>query len=265
LDSIIQAIDLVRAGEVRSAPLSPAAPQDRRIPVDQNIRKVVLDPKYLDAQRIVTHRATPESRAFDVLRTQVLQDMDKNGWQFLAVTSPTADCGKSTLVCNLATSIARLSDRAVMLVDMDLRNPTIAKYLGVRCDLGIVDVLQGKALLADAMVNAVLESNSVLLLPGTGKVLHSSDLMASQLMANTMQMLKREFRNRTVIFDLPSVLGGDDVISILPRMDAAMLVVAAGKSTIEDVRECKRYLENIPIVRVVVNEVPLSKVGDARF
>ena len=52
-----------------------------------------------------------------MLRTQVLQAMDHNGWQILAITSPTAGCGKSVTACNLAMSIARLPERSVLLVD----------------------------------------------------------------------------------------------------------------------------------------------------
>ena len=64
-----------------------------------------------------------------MLRAQVLQSMDENGWQFLAVTSPTTGCGKSVTAINLALSVARQSERSVFLVDMDLQRPKIADYL----------------------------------------------------------------------------------------------------------------------------------------
>ena len=54
-----------------------------------------------------------------------------NGWQFLAVTSATAGCGKSVTACNLAMSIARLAERSVLLVDMDMQKPKVAEYLGL--------------------------------------------------------------------------------------------------------------------------------------
>ena len=59
------------------------------------------------------------SKSFDMLRTQVLQSMDLKSWQLLAVTSPTAACGKTTISVNLALSIARQPHRSVLLVDMD--------------------------------------------------------------------------------------------------------------------------------------------------
>jgi Mrp family chromosome partitioning ATPase len=59
------------------------------------------------------------------LRTQVLQEMDDNGRQFLAVTSGTAGCGKTITACNLAVSIARLTERSVLLVDFDMQRPKL--------------------------------------------------------------------------------------------------------------------------------------------
>ena len=76
-------------------------------------------------------RRVSSGRYYDMLRTQVLQEMDKKSWQFLAVTSPTAACGKTVTACNLAMSIARLPERSVLLVDLDLRKPMVAEYLGV--------------------------------------------------------------------------------------------------------------------------------------
>ena len=191
--------------------------------------------------------------------------MDKNGWQFLGLTSPTARCGTSTIACNLAISIARLPDRGVVLVDLDLAKPSVAQYLGLSCETGMGDVLQGKAALTETMINAQVGSASLFVVPGNGHAAHSSDLLASQFMVGALQTLKRDFRNWIVIFDLPSVLTGDEVMSILPRIDAALLVTSAGRSTVDDVRDCRHQLERTPIIRVVVNKQPSSRDEDTRY
>lgn len=267
MDSIIQAVDLTKANELASRSVVSAGGQDssRRPPADQRVQNVRLDEVHLEKARIVAHKASPESKSFDVLRTQVLQEMDKNGWQCLGITSPTAKCGKSTIACNLAISIARLADRGVILVDFDLTQPAVANYLGLRPEKGVADVLQGKASPGEVMVNAAVGHVSLLVAPGKGSASHSSDLLASQAMTSMLQTLKRDFRNFIVILDLPSVLTGDEVMSILPRIDAALLVTSAGTSTIADVRDCRDYLERTPIVRVVVNKRARSKDGDTRY
>jgi protein-tyrosine kinase len=53
---------------------------------------------------------------------------------------------------------------------------------------------------------------------------------------------------------LPPMLLGDDVISILPRMDAVLLVTGVGSSSVADIKECQKHLERVPVVRVVVNK-----------
>jgi Mrp family chromosome partitioning ATPase len=127
MDSIKQAVELARSTEGlsrqgdRGAGLADGL---RSAPVDAQVREVRLNSAHLEGSRIVAHGASSEhGRYYDMLRTQVLQEMDKKSWQFLAVTSPTAACGKTVTACNLALSIARLPGRLVLLVDLDLRKP----------------------------------------------------------------------------------------------------------------------------------------------
>jgi Mrp family chromosome partitioning ATPase len=190
-----------------------------------------------------------------MLRTQVLQAMDKNSWQFVAITSPTAGCGKTVTACNLALSIARLSERSVLLVDMDLQKPKIAEYLGINQAEGLVSVLDGRATLSSTTVRARLGRTEILVLACEPCKSGSAERMASKTMSTLLQTIKREFRSRIVIFDLPPLLIGDDVISILPQMDAVLLVAGVGTTSVADVKECQKHLQNTPVVRVLVNKV----------
>ena len=107
-------------------------------------KEIPLDARHLEAQRIIAHDVRdPRSRAFDMLRTQILQSMDLKSWQFLGITSPTEGCGKSVVAINLALSIARQPERQVLLVDLDLQKPQVANYLGLKCDRGVLNVLAG--------------------------------------------------------------------------------------------------------------------------
>jgi protein-tyrosine kinase len=257
VDSIKQAVDLARAAE--RAPMQgvsgmPGAP--RSVIVDSQITNVRLSEARLENARIVAHGASsPHGRYYDMLRTQVLQEMDKKSWQFLAVTSPTAACGKTVTACNLAMSVARLPERSVLLVDMDMHKPKIAEYLGLSGTAGVLGVLEGRATLPAAIIQASIGPNQLLVLPGTTASSGSSEWMASQMMGTLLQTIKRDFRSRIVIFDLPPMLTGDDVISILPQMDAVLLVTGAGSTSLADIKECQKHLQRTPVVRVVVNKV----------
>ena len=259
MDSIKQAIELARAAEggSRQNPTPASAFPEGRRPgsTEPQSREVSLNTLHLESNRIVAHGSSTEhGRYYDMLRTQVLQEMDKKNWQFLAITSPTAACGKSVTACNLAMSIARLPERSVLLVDLDLRRPMISKYLGLDGTGGVLNALEGRATLSSTVVKANLGPNSILVLPGSVTSSRSSEWMASQTMGTLLQTIKRDFRSRTVIFDLPPILLGDDVISILPRMDAVLLVAAVGKTSAAEIKECQKHLQRVPVVRVVVNK-----------
>ena len=256
MDSIKQAIDLARAAE-SGARAAIGVPNAARPGVcAPQFREVRLSEAHLEQTRIVAHGVgTPNGRYYDMLRTQVLQEMDKNNWQFLAVTSPTMACGKSVTACNLAMSIARLPERSVLLVDMDMRKPMVADYLGLDGDLGIVSILQERCTLGSALIEASIGPSKLLVLPGEVAATTSSEWMASQTMGTLLQTVKRDFRSRIVIFDLPPMLVGDDVISILPRMDAVLLIAAVGTTSVAEIKECQKHLRQSNVIRVVVNKV----------
>jgi hypothetical protein len=99
VDSIKQAVELARAAEavhrpagLGGSPLAAEGPAQRATEAPFN--EVRLSADHLEANRIVAYGTSSQNgRYYDMLRTQVLQEMDKKSWQFLAVTSPTAGCG----------------------------------------------------------------------------------------------------------------------------------------------------------------------------
>ena len=259
MDQFKQAVELARG----SAPLAPSAPSGgRRLdPLEASsiqpakYRQLSLDPKHLESKRIVAfNKDDPRARSFEVLRTQILHSMDRGGWQFLAVTSPTGGCGKTVTACNLALSIARLADRSVLLVDLDMRKPKVADYLGIKRSSGLLSVLQGHQSLSEAIVQVEVEGDRLLVLPGEPTKV-SSEWMGSPAMATALETLKREFRSRIVILDLPPTLAGGDVLSILPQLQSILLIAEAGGSSLVEIKECLKHLKSKPVVRVVVNKI----------
>jgi Mrp family chromosome partitioning ATPase len=250
VDSIRQAIDMARGTSLSST--RDAATED----TSAEFVSVRLNPALLETHRIVAHGGLDaQSRYYDMLRTQVLQEMDRSGWQFLAVTSATSGCGKSVTACNLAISISRLPKHSVLLVDLDFHKPSVAEYLGIDAPSGVLSVLEGRANLSDVVIEAQFGRNSVLVLPGEECESGAAEWMTSESMATLLQTIKRNFRSRIVIFDLPPMLVSDDVISILPQMDAALLVAGVGETAPADIQECQKHLSSTPVVRVVVNRV----------
>jgi protein-tyrosine kinase len=259
VDSIKQAIELARAADTaaRAAVRNPARPSQE----GPQFRNVALSEAHLERARIVAHGVGSNGRYYDMLRTQVLQEMDKNSLQFLAITSPTVACGKSVTACNLAMSIARLPGRSVLLVDADMRKPMVARYLGLKSGSGILSVLEERKTLSSTLIEASIGPSEILVLPGEVAAATSSEWMASQMMGTLLQTIKRDFRSRIVIFDLPPLLVGDDVIAFLPRMDAVLLVTGVGITSVAEIKECQKHLQRSRVIRVVVNKVTESTDG----
>jgi len=222
---------------------------------DAQNQEIELNNVHLQSKRIISHDITdPRSRAFDMLRTQVLQSMDLKGWKTLAVTSPTPACGKTLTALNLAISIARQPDRSVLLVDLDFRKPQVAACLGLKCDEGVLSVLEGRTTLSDAIIPARVGNLRFMVLP-TASTIRSSELISSRAMTAMLEDIKREYHSKTIILDLPPILSGDDVIAILPQMDCVLLVAAVGTTTVAQIKECNKHLQSAEVVRIALNKV----------
>ena len=214
-----------------------------------------LDRAHLESKRVVAHDISdPRSSAFDMLRTQVLQTMDLKGWRVLAVTSPTAGCGKTLIATNLALSIARLPERSVLLLELDLRRPRIAATLGLKRELGVLGVLQGKVQLPEAITPIGVDRYRIDVMIAEQSVPNASEWIASSRMKALLGLIRRDFPHHIVIVDTAPMLATDDFLTLLPMIDCVLLVGTVGVSTISDIENCKRPLQADTIVRVVLNK-----------
>lgn len=263
MENIRQALERakVRQGQPSGVKLEPPRQQIRHVFGDgqegiEEVRDAELDLAQLQSHRIIAYDGRdPRSRSFDMLRTEVLQSMDQRGWRTLAVTSPTPGCGKTFTALNLALSMARVSERQVLLADLDLRKPQVATCLGLTCTDGLVGVIENRVELHDVMLRARAGSSRLDILP-TAPALNPSDLIGSS--ATRMLLEKIKGQSRIVIVDLPPLLTGHDVISILPCVDCVLLVAATGTTKVSEIKECNKYLEGTSVVRFVLNKAPES-------
>lgn len=211
-----------------------------------------LDPTVLQRHRIIYgDNDRVGLTAYKMLRTQVMQRMTARGWNALAVTSPAPADGKSVTAINLAISLARELHHTVLLVDMDLRNPSIHKYFGLVPEYGIGDFLLGDVPMSDVLVNPGIER--LVLLPGKTAINNSSELLASPAMGNLVQELKTRYPSRMVLFDMPPILSADDALSFAPHVDAFLLVLRDGKTTRNEIEQAMQLMKDATIVGTVLN------------
>ena len=217
----------------------------------QALPEVGLDPATLVHSRILSQSASQESTPFDVLRTKILYQMRQNGWRRLAVTSPLPSCGKSTTAVNLALALGRQPELRSMLFDFDLRSPSVAQKLGLPQPLSIAPLLRGEQ--DFAAHGQRIGPNLALALSGEAQADPTRLLMADST-RDTLARIQVDYAPDIMIFDLPSILIGDDARAFLQHVDCALILARADQTRYGDFDSCEHEVgEYTNILGVVLN------------
>lgn len=195
--------------------------------------------------------ADPVSAAYKLLRTHVLQRMDANGWNVLAITSPGPGDGKTLTALNLSITMAREVNHTVLLVELDLRRPTLHTLLGYEPGPGITDYLLRDTPLPAVMINPGIDR--LVVIPAGPPADASSELLSSPRMVDLVRELKARYPSRLVLFDVPPLLTSDDGLAFVPHVDAALLVVAEGQTSFDDIARAKNMLTSTHLLGAVLN------------
>ena len=245
-------------GNQPAAPVAPSAPPPATGPVEAPPeRNLILDKQLLIENNVVT--AANESNAvvdrYRLLRTRVRQAMKPNGWSVLGLTSPTPKAGKTLTTLNLAITMAQAENHQVVVVDADLRLPSIAPTLGINVKQGLVDYLRGDVALPD-IYQCPTDFPNLTLIPGraTNDLEHPSELLNSKRFDSMIRGLRSAGETTTVIVDTPPVYLGDDVLAIAPKLDCMILVFEEGVTTSEEIQETARMLTNYNLIGSVLNK-----------
>ncbi len=222
-----------------------------------NTPVIKLDSVHLERNRIVAQsKSDMNSYSFDSLRTQIIQKMEENNWRTIAVVSPTPQSGKTVVSINLAISIAHQPQKTAILVDLDLRRPKVATYLGIHTEKSMNDYLLDKAPLKDVMVNPGIDR--LVIVPTMKPVSKSAETLSSKRVTNLISELRDRYDSRIVIFDCPPVLNSDDAMVILPQVDCILLVIANGMSTQSEIEETLHHLPKDNLLGVVFNKAEIE-------
>lgn len=209
-------------------------------------------PSRLRRNRILTLDGGREAMDFDVLRTRILQQAKANGWRKVAITSPGPGCGKSTLVLNLAFSLARQRDQRTFVAEMDMRKPSLARTLGIKERLSMADVLSGESAFED---NALRLDSNLMISTNAGPVPRAAELLQSASSARALDDIMARYDPTIALFDMPPLLAGDDTMAFLHQVDCVILLAAAEQSTIQQIDKCEQDIASqTNVMGVVVNK-----------
>ncbi len=189
----------------------------------------------------VTNPRSPICEAYRTLRTNLeFSSLDKPICT-MVVTSAAPEEGKSTTLANLAVTIAQAGKR-VILVDCDLRRPSLDHLFDVRSTVGFTDTMRDDALMAKPPLQETCVPNLFLLTSGTIPP-NPSELLASRRMSEMITALQQHAD--MVLFDAPPVIAVTDAAVLASKVDAVLLVVSAGRTKREHARQAKALLEKV--------------------
>jgi protein-tyrosine kinase len=279
LDRIRKALDLARLERAEPAditradrgpaPVTEIAAETRPGAVQNPPKSIVYHrtrvftplPAVLEANRVVSPGSEdPAAAAFRMLRTQVLQRMDANGWRSLAVFSPGANDGKTTTAINLAISLANDRRHTVILVDFDFRRATLAARWGLSPEFGGDDALTGMAPVEDCLYHPE-GFERLVLLPARSTLANSSEVIAGPRSRELVQELRSRYPERIVVFDLPPVLNADDALAFAPLVECGLVVAAEGRTRRNDLLRTIELLHKTPLVGTVLNRAADAPIG----
>jgi len=206
------------------------------------------------------------AEAFRILRTNLKLTAEK---KVLLFTSAGPREGKSTILLGLAISLSQMGIKT-MMVDCDLRRPSLNKMLGVERDVGVneivsgeikleqavkglTDIMMGKLGFDDALKTPGLDNLSVLT---SGHIAaNPSELLSSRKMVQILEDIK--IRNDIILIDSPPVLSITDAAILAPKVDGVVLVYEMGRTARSALLRAKIQLESVggKVLGVVLNHI----------
>jgi len=196
---------------------------------------------------------------FRKLRTYLLQMNVQNPPKAIMVTSATSGEGKTFVSVNLAAGLARELHAHALLVDCDLRVPSLADLFGFPNKLGLSDYLRDGRKIPDLLLKTGIEKLS--LLPGGNIPENPTELIGSKKMEDLVLELKSRYNDRYIIFDSTPILATSESEVLSKLVDGIIVVVRAGVTPRETVKQAISFLEKEKILGVVLNHLQFRSPG----
>ncbi len=213
-----------------------------------------------DQERGLMPYNNPKSMVADAIfgvRTSVLLSGPAGPPATIMVTSPNPSEGKSTMCTNLAISLA-IDGRKVLLIDADMRQPSIHKFFNMPPMPGLSDAITGAASLSDVIRPTEIPNLSIITAGTTPP--NPASLLGSRVFKDTLGGLREEFQH--IVIDTPPTLGMPDSRILSPIIDAAIMVIKHHSTARESARAARLMLSQVhtKLIGLVLNQV--SSPGD---
>lgn len=246
IENALEKASRIRA--VENAGLHPVVPSDN----DKGTEKTLHAPKnpYLVT---VTAPDSPAAEEYRKLKTMVIKLTKQDGMQnVIMVTSCTSGEGKSLTSINLAVSLAQDVGHRALLIDADLRRPSLDRYLDINAKLGLSDCLLGGVNPLSAIIGTGIPKLD--LLPAGKSVRNPVEVLSSPKMKTLLVELKRSYPDRYVIIDTPPILPFAETQAIGMLSDGVLFIVKEGESTVQDLQDAIEIMHGTRLLGIVFND-----------
>ena len=204
-------------------------------------------------KRLVTidNSSSFEAEQIRILKTNILNPRNGKIPRSILVTSAVPYEGKSFIAANLAITLAQSIDQYSLLVDCDLRMPTVHHLFGYRTVPGLSDCLNKKECISNLLLKTNVQKLSILPAGNIGR--NPSELLSSKDMVRLISEVTERYNDRFVILDSPPPSLASETKSISSNVDGIILVVKLGSTRRELVLELIETLGREKIIGIVVN------------
>ncbi len=197
--------------------------------------------------------------AYRMLRTRLLHRVRANKWVTVAITSAGPNDGKTLTALNLAFSMAREKGRTIVLLDLDMRNPSICRTLGVRPPHQLREYLENGTQVEDLFFT--VGSENLLISGCTTPTDQASELLSSTRFDQLIADITQRTVNPVILIDLPPVLVTDDALVVAPKIDALLVVASEGATSRTDLMKAMDLLTEFTVAGVVLNRAAETSPG----
>jgi len=227
-----------------------------------SVPEVTVNPLSADPHAVsITQPQSIYCEEYRRLRTHLLRHSQLETLHTLVVASVGVGEGKSITALNLSWLLAQTEGITALLVDCDLRRPSMAAYFGLKVSEGLSDVLDGKRQLSESIIR--LNPSGLFLLAGGKPRMDVAELISGSRFPDILEEARSIFD--FVIIDAPPLSIFTDAAVLINQADGALMVMQANQTNYKDVG---RVLESIPrerVLGVVLNKSDESLIKDGYY
>lgn len=216
---------------------------------------------------IATENFSSVAESFRKLRTLILHPESGKPARSILVVSATAQEGKTFACANLGVSLAHGVDQKALIMDCDLRRPSLHNLFGLKNNQGLADYLTGNKELSKLIHRTQLPNLTIL--PAGPPPDNPSELLSSDKAAILIKEAINRYDDRVVILDCPPLLAASETIVLTKLVDKIVLVVRWGKSGRDEIKRAVEQIGREKIIGVVFNAFEMNildrKVQDVGY